>query len=221
MAEIELYSAALCPYAHRSHLTLLEKGVSFKQIEIDLRNPPANFRKISPYGKVPVLNHGNVRVWESAVINEYLDEIFPDPPLLPKKPIQRAEARIWINFADTRLFETTRKLLHGYGSHQQAEETKTLIEHLHFIEQEGLKKLSSKGPYWFGLEFSLVDLTYYPWFGQWCVLEYFLNLQLPSGLERLQAWWEAVADRPSVRTIAKPKEFYIEQYAQLIRASKA
>ena len=55
MAEIEIYSAVLCPFAHRSRLTLLEKGVPFKLIEIDLQNKPENFREISPYSKVPVL----------------------------------------------------------------------------------------------------------------------------------------------------------------------
>lgn len=55
MPEIEIYSAALCPFAHRSRLTLLEKKVPFKLIEIDLQNKPTNFSEISPYGKVPVL----------------------------------------------------------------------------------------------------------------------------------------------------------------------
>jgi glutathione S-transferase len=55
MAEIKIYSAILCPFAHRSRLTLLEKGVPFEAIEIDLQNKPANFQEISPDGKVPVL----------------------------------------------------------------------------------------------------------------------------------------------------------------------
>jgi glutathione S-transferase len=84
MAEIEIYSAILCPFAHRSRLTLQEKGIPFKLIEIDLQNKPTNFKKISPYGKVPVLKHGDQRLWESAIINEYLEETFPEPPLLPK-----------------------------------------------------------------------------------------------------------------------------------------
>jgi len=77
-----------------SQLALLEKSIPVKQIEIDLRNPPENFREISSYGEVPVLKHGDMRVWESAIINEYLDEVFPVPLLLPKEPIGRAQARI-------------------------------------------------------------------------------------------------------------------------------
>ncbi|HEY9905093.1 MAG TPA: glutathione S-transferase family protein, partial [Candidatus Sericytochromatia bacterium] len=83
MAEIEIYSATVCPFAHRSRLVLLEKEIDFELIEIDLQNKPEGFTEISPYGKVPVIKHGDERVWESAIINEYLDEVFPEPPLMP------------------------------------------------------------------------------------------------------------------------------------------
>jgi glutathione S-transferase len=215
MSEIEIYSAVLCPFAHRSRLTLIEKGVPFNLIEIDLQNKPANFGEISPYGKVPVLKHGNHLVWESAIINEYLNEAFLDPPLLPKEPIQRAQARIWINFADSRLFATSHKLLVSQNPQQQTESVKDLTEHLRFIEHEGLQKLSAEGPYWFGAEISLVDLTYYPWFEQLTVLEHFRGFQLPTGLDRLKQWWETVANRESVRSIANSQEFYLERYARL------
>jgi glutathione S-transferase len=220
MSEIELYSAVLCPFAHRSRLTLIEKGISFKLIEIDLRNKPANFGEISPYGKVPVLKHGNNQVWESAIINEYLDEAFLENPLLPQEPILRAQARIWINFADTRLFADTGKLLHGQNPQQQAGGAKEIAEHLLFIEHEGLKNISDDRPYWLGSEISLVDLTYYPWFEQWAVLERYRGFQWPTGLERLNKWWQTVANRKSVQSIAKPQEFYIEQYAQFAQSNK-
>jgi glutathione S-transferase len=215
MVDIEIYSAILCPFAHRARLTLLEKGIPFELIEIDLQNKPANFLEISPYGKVPVLKHGNHRVWESAIINEYLDEVFPDPPLLPKEPIQRSQARIWINFADTRLFAATGQLLHSRDYQLQTEVLKDLTEQLLFIEHEGLSKISDSGPYWLGTEFSLVDLTFYPWFEQLAVLEHFRGFQLPPSLERLQKWWKAVANRESVRLIANSPEFYLESYGRL------
>jgi glutathione S-transferase len=220
MAEIELYSAVLCPFAHRSRLTLQEKGISFKSIEIDLQNKPANFKEISPYGKVPVLKHGDHRIWESTIINEYLDETFPERPLFPKTSIQRAQARIWINFADTRLFTATGKLLYGQPPQQYPETVQEIAEHLRFIEREGLQNISDDHPYWLGSEISLVDLTYYPWFEQWTVLAHYRGFQLPTGLDRLKKWWEAVASRESVRSIAKSQLFYIEQYAQFAQPSK-
>ncbi len=220
MPEIEIYSAALCPFAHRSRLTLLEKGIPFKLIEIDLHNKPANFREISPYGKVPVLKHGDDRVWESAIINEYLEEAFPEHPLLPKDPIRRAQARIWINFADTRLFAATGKLLYGADPQSSTAKVKELAEHLLFIEHEALPTLSEDGPYWLGAEVSLVDLTYYPWFEQLAVLEHFRKFQLPPGLDRLMQWWKTVANRESVRLITNSPQFYLERYAQLDQVRK-
>lgn len=221
MTEIEIYSAMLCPFAHRSRLTLIEKGIPFKLIEIDLQNKPTNFKEISPYGKVPVLKHGDQRVWESAVINEYLEDAFPERPLLPKDPIQRAQARIWINFADTRLFAASGNLLYSPSSQQQATAAKELPDHLQFIEQEGLQKLSADGPYWLGKEISLVDFTYYPFFEQWAVLEHFRGVQLPTRLDRLKQWWETMATRASVRAIAQAPEFYLERYGQLAQARNA
>ncbi|MBD2072045.1 glutathione S-transferase family protein [Leptolyngbya sp. FACHB-671] len=213
MTEIELYSAALCPFAHRTRLALIEKGLPFKLIEIDLRNKPENFKEISPYGKVPVLKHGKNRVWESAIINEYLEETFPERPLLPQAPIQRAQARIWINFADTRLFATTGKVLYTHASQPPTEALQELTKHLQFIEA-GLQTMASTGPYWLGSEVSLVDLTYYPWFEQWTVLEQYRGFEFPTGLDRLKQWWKAIAARDSVRAIAQPQNFYIERYAQ-------
>jgi len=220
MAEIEIYSAVLCPFAHRSRLTLLEKGIPFKLIKIDLQNKPANFGEISPYGKVPVLKYGDHRVWESAIINEYLDEAFPERPLLPKEPMQRAQARIWINFADTRLFATTGKLLYSEDPQPQTTVLKELTEHLLSIEHEGLSKISDSEPYWLG-KLSLVDVTFYPWFEQLAVLEHFRGFQLPSGLEHLRKWWEAVANRDSVRSIAKSQDFYLERYARFAQLRNA
>jgi glutathione S-transferase len=197
---------------------LSEKKVPFNLIEIDLQNKPANFWEISPFGKVPVLKLGEHRVWESAIINEYLEELFPAPPLLPKDPMQRAQARIWINFADTQLFATTHELLLSQDSLQQAESVRKLTESLRFIEQEGLQKLSADEPYWLGEEISLVDLTYYPWFEQVAVLEHFRGFQFPAGLDRLKQWWGTVTNRESVRVIAKSQEFYLEHYARLLQS---
>jgi glutathione S-transferase len=215
MSEIKIYSAALCPFAHRVRLTLIEKGVPFELIEIDLQNKPANFLEISPYGKVPVLKHGDNRIWESAIVNEYLEEVFLNPPLLPTDPMQRAQARIWINFADTRLFATTGKLLYSRDPQPPTALLTELTEQLLFMEHEGLCKNSSSTPYWLGTELSLVDLTFYPWFEQLAVLEHFRGFELPPGLDRLQQWWETVAQREAVRSIANPPEFYLEHYGRL------
>jgi glutathione S-transferase len=216
MPQIQIYSATVCPYAHRSRLTLLEKGVDFELIEIDLQNKPEGFTDISPYGKVPVIKHGEHRVWESAIINEYLDEVFPDPPLLPREPINRALARIWIDFANTRLVPAFSNVLRNPDSQTQKDAAEELRNHLQFIETEGLAKLSGDGSYWFGKSVSLVDLTYYPWFERWPVIEHYRGIQLSSEFPHLNRWWKAMSQRDSVKAIANPKEFYVERYAKYV-----
>lgn len=213
-ALIEIYSAQVCPYAHRSRLALLEKGIPFELIEIDLQNKPPQFQEISPYGKVPAIKHGAKRVWESAIINEYLEEVFPDPPLLPTDPYLRAQARIWIDFANTRLVPAFSALLRSPKLDEQAEGAKALANHLSFIENEALGRLSEEGPYWFGSQISLVDLTYYPWFERWPALEFYRSFEWQKDWIRLQRWRDALEERPTVQKIANPTDYYIERYAR-------
>ena len=93
--KLKLISHKLCPYVQRAVISLTEKGVPFERIDIDLDNKPDWFLKISPLGKVPVLQVGDKVVFESAVILEYLDET-QRHPLHPKDPLTRAEHRAWM-----------------------------------------------------------------------------------------------------------------------------
>ncbi|MEP0876692.1 glutathione S-transferase family protein [Funiculus sociatus GB2-M2] len=136
MAQVEIYSASVCPYAHRTRLALLEKGVEFKLTEIDLQNKPEWFADVSPYGKVPVIKYGSDRVWESTIINEYLDDVFPEPPLMPSEPGQRAIARIWIDFANVKFVPTFYKLLLNQEPEKQQQSAEILRNHLLFMENE-------------------------------------------------------------------------------------
>jgi glutathione S-transferase len=214
MAEVKIYSAVVCPFAHRSRLVLQEKSIDFDLIEIDLQNKPAGFTDISLYGKVPALVHGDRRVWESAVINEYIDEVFPNPPLLPNNPIGKAQARIWIDFANTRFVPAFSSLLRSPDIQKQEEAKKELYKHLEFIENEAFGKLSKDGPYWFGESISLVDFTFFPWFERWAALKKYRDFPLPAEFARLKQWKHALKEREAVKAIANPKEFYIERYAR-------
>lgn len=213
MPPIQIFSANGCPYAQRTRLTLLEKGIPFDLTEIDLQNKPDWFLEVSPYGKVPVIKHGENRVWESAVVNEYLDEVFPEPPLLPREPGKRAIARIWIDFANTKFTTAFYKLLLSQEADKQQEWAAELRKHLLFIETEGLQKLSD-GPFWFGETLSLVDLTYYPWFERWPALEHYRGVTLPEECDRLRQWLAAMQARPSIQQTASPADYHIEQYAK-------
>jgi glutathione S-transferase len=96
-ARLKLISHKLCPYVQRAVIALTEKGTAFERIDIDLAHKPDWFLAISPLGKTPVLQVGNVAIFESAVILEYLEETQPSP-LHPADPLRRAEHRAWIEF---------------------------------------------------------------------------------------------------------------------------
>lgn len=92
--KLELVSHKLCPYVHRAAITLREKGIAFERREIDLKNKPEWFLKLSPYGKVPLLLADGVALFESTAICEFIDETHP-PALLPVDPFARARQRAW------------------------------------------------------------------------------------------------------------------------------
>ncbi|MFQ4144841.1 glutathione S-transferase family protein [Chlorogloeopsis sp. ULAP02] len=212
MSNIQLYFAKASTFSQRTRVVLLEKGIDFTPIEIDLQNKPDGYTQISHYGKVPAIKHGDVAIYESAIINEYLDEVFPEPPLLPPDPAKKAIARIWIDYANTRFVPAFNKFLRGKDSQEQEQGRKEFTEALLYIEQEGL----GKGDYWLGERFSLVDISFYPWFERLPLLEHFRKFTLPTETSRLQTWWNLVRDRSSIRAVANPVDFYLQRFAKIL-----
>ncbi|HEY9659958.1 MAG TPA: glutathione S-transferase family protein [Allocoleopsis sp.] len=216
MSTLQLYFAKGSTFSQRTRVALLEKEIDFTSIEVDLQNKPTEFNQISRYGKVPAIKHGEIELYESAIINEYLDEVFPEPPLLPHDPGDRAIARIWIDYANTRLVPAFNKLLRGKEVQEQEQGRREFLEALLYIEQEGLGRLSGDGPYWLGDSFSLVDISFYPWFERLPVLEHFRQFTLPSETPRLKQWWNVVRDRPSIQAVANPLSYYIERFTPIL-----
>jgi glutathione S-transferase len=194
---------------------LSEKKVQFELNEVDLQNKPAWFdQSVSAYGKVPAIEHEGTRIWESAIINEYLDEVFPNPPLLPTQAGRRAVARIWIDYANTRFTSAFGSLLRSPGEAEQTKALRELSESLSFLEREGLAKLSTEGPFFLGATPSLVDFAFYPWFERWPALEHYRGFAIPNELTRLLRWRDAVRALDSVKAHENPAELYIDRYAR-------
>ncbi|ABA24595.1 Glutathione S-transferase-like protein [Trichormus variabilis ATCC 29413] len=212
MSNIQLYFAKASTFSQRTRVALLEKGIDFTPIEIDLQNKPDGYIQISRYGKVPAIQHGDVIIYESAIINEYLEEAFPEPPLLPHDPANKAIARIWIDYANTRLVPAFNKFLRGKDHQEQEQGRKEFTEALLYLEQEGL----SKGDYFLGNQFSLVDISFYPWFERLPLLEHFRKFTLPAETTHLQTWWDLVRDRSSIQAVANPVDFYLQRFAKII-----
>lgn len=208
---LQLYSARVCPFAQRTRLVLKTKELDFEVTEIDLDNPPADFRRISPYGKVPLLTHAGNRVWESTIINEYLEECFPTPALMPATPGDRARARIWIDFANNQFVPLYYKLLLAQTQDEQNSLADRLTQGLEYMETQGLAQAHS---YWMGAQPGLVDFSFYPFFERFGVLAHFRNFTIPPSCPRLVRWQQTMAELPAVAEFANRPEFYIERYSR-------
>lgn len=101
--EVTLCSIATCPFAQRTRMLLELKGVPYELVEIDITKArPDWFLALNPAGKVPVIVHRGRAVNESSVIDEYLEDAFPVPPAFPDDPYLRAQARILIDYCNSR-----------------------------------------------------------------------------------------------------------------------
>ena len=194
----ELISFKRCPFVQRSIIMLREKGIDFDITYIDLQDPPEWFRAISPLGKVPVLRCGDTVLFESAVINEYLDETHP-PALHPSDPLLRAKNREWIEFGSSLNMEVIAVLMakdkaEFDGKFQQAHASLARVE----------AQLGS-GPFFNGPAFSLVDAAYAPLLQRVAILQQLYQVDLLADLPKLQSWWDALATRDSVRQSAVPE----------------
>ncbi len=210
MSEVEIFSAEFCPYAQRSRLALIEKGVDFSLTEINLRDKPDWFEDISPYSKVPVIRHQGKVIYESAVINEYLEEVFPEPPLMPSGAYERAWARIWVDYANNAFMDATIKLMMAKTAEDQEPAREECLATMRFMETEGLSRFD--GPYWLGADVSLVDINFYPYFERMPALTALRGVDIPKDCPRLKTWVETMAARDAVKSIAHDGEFYIGRY---------
>lgn len=196
MAKLRLISFPLCPYVQRAAMLLLEKGVEFERVDIDLANKPDWFLKLSPLGKVPVLvveQDGKEEVlFESAVIAEYLDEVL-EPKLHPADPLEKARHRAWIEFASATLAD-----IYGFYTtpDREAFEAKREVIAAKF---ERLEAQLGAGPYFAGERFSIVDAAFAPALRYFDLFDRLIDHKLLDGRPKLQAWRRVLAERPSVR----------------------
>jgi glutathione S-transferase len=149
---LTLYDAARCPYCARARIALAEKGIEYETIEIDLADRPAWIYEKNETGRVPVVEEDVWLLPESSVILEYLEERYPEPPLLPPDPADRALARVWIfrHDAFTKPYYALRR-----GEEDAGERL-----------GEQLAKLDaalSRQPWLTGREYGLADIAYVPW----------------------------------------------------------
>ncbi|MBD2465630.1 glutathione S-transferase family protein [Oscillatoria sp. FACHB-1407] len=197
---LKLISFHLCPYVQRSIITLTEKQIPHEREYIDLSNKPDWFLKISPLGKVPLLLVDNEVLFESAVICEYLDEITPGS-LHPADPLLKAKHRSWIEFGSNILS----KIAGFYAAKDEdsfAAKRQDLIASFEILETQ----LNAE-PYFVGEKFSLIDAVYAPVFRYFVAFEQYQNFGFFTHTPKVNAWREALLQRPSVQNAVSDDYF--------------
>jgi glutathione S-transferase len=184
---ITLYDAPRCPYAARVRIVLAEKGIEVEVVEIDLSDRPAWFYEKNPLGRVPVLEEDGWPLPESAVIMEFLEERYPEPPLLPPDPADRAAVRLLI-FRDHELTDPYYAFRRGEdGGREQLEDALARLD-ASLVER----------PYLGGVDYGLADIAYVPWILR---ARDMLGVEL-DGFPSLSDWLGRLERRPAIASEA-------------------
>ena len=198
-------------------MLMIEKEIPFELTEVDLRNKPDWFLAVSPYGKVPVIVDDGQTIYESAIINEYLDEKYKSIPMMPEEPVERAKARIWMDYCTNKYLTLSRKLLVDHGNEElQTENKKKMEESLIYIEKECFEK-NANGPFWLGNNISLVDLHYAPFFERFGAFKELFGVEWPEECIKISDWWSAVQKRDSYKITVLPTEEHVDLYRSIMQ----
>ncbi|WP_174021898.1 glutathione S-transferase family protein (plasmid) [Agrobacterium fabrum] len=208
--DLTLISHPLCPFVQRAAIVLLEKGVPFDRVNVDLSAKPDWFVALSPTGKVPVLkvrqrSGEDAILFESVVICEYLNETQSGAAMYPDDALLRARHRAWIEFA-TQTFTAGWQFLHAKDMATADARLAAFRDRLSKIEAE-----LGDDPYFAGANFGLVDAVYAPLFRYFEIIGRQVADPIFAGLPRVTAWHAALAERSSV------KDAVIDTYPDLFR----
>ena len=191
-----LYSGITDPFSHRCRIVLYEKGMDFEIIDVDLMNKPEDLAVMNPYNRTPVLVERDLVLYESNIINEYIDERFPHPQLMPADPVMRARARLFLFRFEQELFNHVQTLESGT---QKAQEKARLYIRENLIQ---IAPIFVKQKYMLGEEFSMLDVAIAPML--WRLDHYGIRLGKPAA--PLMKYAERIFSRPAFIEALTPSE---------------
>ena len=191
-----LYSGNNCPYSQRCRIVLYEKGMDFEIIDVDLHNKPEDLALMNPYNRVPVLVERDLVLYEANIINEYIDERFPHPQLMPADPVMRARARLFLFTFEQDLFSHVNQLEHG-GKATADKARASIRDNLTQIAP-----IFTKQKFMLNDEFSMLDVAIAPLLWR---LEYY-DIQLPRQAASLLKYAERLFSRPAFIDALTPNE---------------
>jgi RNA polymerase-associated protein len=194
-----LYSGTTCPFSQRCRLVLFEKGMDFEIRDVDLFNKNEDITVMNPYGQVPILVERDLVLYESNIINEYIDERFPHPQLMPADPLMCARARLMLFNFERELFVHVYTLEHR-RINAKADEEKARLEIRDRLTM--LAPLFFKNKYMLGDEFSTLDVAIAPLL--WRLDHY--GIELSKTAAPLMKYGERIFSRPAYIESLTPSE---------------
>ncbi|MCM8920247.1 MAG: stringent starvation protein A [Candidatus Thiodiazotropha sp. (ex Lucinoma borealis)] len=181
-----LYSDPTDPYCHRVRLVLAEKNITYEVSDIDPLNVPEEVMELNPYGTLPTLVDRDLKLYESRIIMEYLDERFPHPPLLPVDPVSRSTSRLLMYRVDNDWYSHMDIILSGKKEATKAR--KELRESLITTAP-----VFNAKPFFMSEEFTLVDCIIAPLL--WRLPE--LGVEIPASAKGLHEYTKRVFEKES------------------------
>ena len=192
---MNLYSGTTCPFSHRCRIVLFEKGMDFQVIDVDLFNKPEDIAVINPYNRVPVLVERELILYEPNIINEYIDERFPHPQLMPADPIMRARARQLLSTMEREIFAFIEPLEKNVKT---ADKARTEIRN----RLTELAPMFTKQKFMLGDDFSMLDVAIAPLL--WRLDHY--GIDLPKTAAPLMKYAERIFSRQGFIDALTPSE---------------
>ena len=193
---MKLYSGTTCAYSHRCRIVLYEKGMDFEIKDVDQFNLTDDIVQLNPYNRLPILVERDLVLYESNIINEYIDERFPHPQLLPMDPVMRARARLFLFRIENELFTHVAAI--------EANQAK-IADRARAIIREGLIQIApvfARQKYMMGEEFSIVDVAVAPLLWR---LEHY-QITLPKQAAPLLKYAERLFSRQAFIDTLTPSE---------------
>jgi stringent starvation protein A len=193
---MQLYSGTTCPFSHRCRFVLYEKGMDFQVIDVDMYNKPEDLAVMNPYNRLPVLVERDLVLYESNIINEYIDERFPHPQLMPADPVMRARARLMLFNMEVELFSQIEAL--ESGKEKQVDRAKQQVQD-RLVE---LAPVFTKTKYMLGDDFTMLDVAIAPLL--WRLDHFGIRLGKPAAA--LMKYAERIFSRPAFIEALTPSE---------------
>lgn len=199
---IKLYDFLPCPFGQKVRIVLAEKGLSYDLVEVDITKAESrrDLSRLNPFAKVPVLVDEDTVVYDSTVINEYLEDEYPEPPVLPAigSSALRARARLFEDFADTYFTPQVGQFM-GEMAKPEGERSAERLNQLRQHIERTLEYLNQAlgGQQFLASEFSVADIGFAP---RIVVLQ---NLGIEPGQNRpnVDAWFKRLIERPSIQNL--------------------